>query len=113
MRGVIGKRELVELGLSPDLWAGGAKRKRTTRPTPKTKERECASCSEILSKDTFPRLAACTHEPDTCKQCLEMWVETQLNIANWDRIACPSEGCSQLLSHDSLKDQVAEELYNR
>ena len=94
------------------LCSSGSVTDRDTGPT-QPLLRVCAVCADERGEDEFPSLEACTHQADTCRQCLSTWVEEQRNTQAWNRLTCPSSECTTLLTQDHLQLHVTREVFER
>lgn len=75
--------------------------------------KECSVCGEPALQNEFVKLSACTHEPDTCKECFLRWIDSQFEITTWERMQCPSSGCNQNITHDDVQKDASDEVFTR
>ncbi|KAL1595954.1 hypothetical protein SLS60_009644 [Paraconiothyrium brasiliense] len=74
---------------------------------------ECSTCGEHFPVDDYPITQGCEHKFETCRQCLEAWIDSQLDNTIVDRgIRCPST-CDRELSYAELKGQISSDLYSK
>lgn len=100
-----------------DEWRGkyseGSRNKYPKEATPAPETTECSVCGEsVLAKDQ-PKLPACTHEPDICTQCFNLWLEQQMESISWEKIRCPSNDCDQTMTHADINNNASADLFNR
>ncbi|KAF2705413.1 hypothetical protein K504DRAFT_440606 [Pleomassaria siparia CBS 279.74] len=65
--------------------------------------RTCSSCTEDFPVWDFQALFRCTHEPQTCDDCYQIWITTKITQGAWARITCPESGCDVILEHADVK----------
>ncbi|KAF1955577.1 hypothetical protein CC80DRAFT_369270, partial [Byssothecium circinans] len=82
-------------------------------PQPRLKLSESVRCAETFLIQDFPSLSQCTHAPEVCLGCMLNWWDTELGDTVWDQIACPTNGCEHLLTHDDVKKYASTEFYDR
>lgn len=76
--------------------------------------RACAVCSDEKQPLEFPAKppsAVCEHTVNTCKDCLQQWISSELESKGWDRLNCPE--CSVQLQHDDVFRGASEEDFQR
>jgi hypothetical protein len=76
---------------------------------------ECAVCGDEKRRREFPDLITeeCRHSVNCCMDCLEQWIESQLESQGWDRIKCPDSSCNKLLRRTDMKECASPEAYAR
>ena len=77
-------------------------------------EVECIMCAEIKLINAFPRFsitAACTHPPNTCLECIQMSIESDLNSKLWTEIRCPE--CRELLEYADIQRYANKQTFMR
>jgi hypothetical protein len=73
---------------------------------------ECTTCGERFPMDNAV-VDGCAYEPETCRVCLEAWIDSQLdNTIVEDGMRCPST-CDRLLSYSDLKDKISLDVYQK
>lgn len=80
----------------------------------KPQMRMCVICSDEMHPLDFPAKPPsreCTHTVNTCTNCLEKWVATDLDGRGWERISCPECGCA--LDHNDIHRAAAPEVFAR
>lgn len=91
----------------------------TTLPTTFTQpleHRACISCTEELPLASFPSVrmtSACDHETEACRDCVQLWISSQLADNQWNRISCMQ--CRQRLQYDDVirhADQKTSERFD-
>ncbi|KAE8326271.1 hypothetical protein BDV39DRAFT_177379 [Aspergillus sergii] len=79
---------------------------------PKT---ECVACFERLPSTYFPSESitkTCTHENETCKRCLRLYLTSQLDsISPEGTIACPV--CGEGMSESDIQEWASQETFSR
>lgn len=70
----------------------------------------CAVCDTQAQLVVF---SACTHQPDTCSDCVRTWVASQLEQSAWDQIRCPSQECNHVLTHADVKKHASADDFTR
>ncbi|KAF6833719.1 ring finger domain-containing protein [Colletotrichum musicola] len=76
--------------------------------------RECPICAEMRDPSEFPRLSItlrCTHPPESCLQCLQMSIKSDLNSKMWTEIQCPE--CREPLEYVDIQKYADEETFAR
>lgn len=69
-----------------------------------SKEQECVICAETLRVSQFPAAAVtdkCTHESNTCLECISHHIRSQLESRMWDQLSCPE--CPVLLRYADVQ----------
>jgi hypothetical protein len=77
-------------------------------------DRDCLICADTKEEILFPRFsptASCTHSPNTCLECLERSIRSDLNGKIWTDIRCPE--CRQLLDYTDIQRYADEETFKR
>ncbi len=74
---------------------------------------ECSVCADNYLEPDLARLSGCAHQPDVCRNCFAQWLETQLEVATWENVQCPSNGCGQSITHEDVRAFVPESLFAR
>jgi hypothetical protein len=81
-------------------------------PPPATPlDRTCDICSDTFPPSEFPRLPTCAHNPQVCGTCFTGWLTSQVGATSWDRIVCPTQGCTVLVTHAEMKSFAPEDVY--
>ncbi|OLN87290.1 E3 ubiquitin-protein ligase RNF19B [Colletotrichum chlorophyti] len=76
--------------------------------------RECPICAETRDISSFPVLSVtptCTHPPETCRECLQTSIRSDLNSKLWTEIRCPE--CRELLEYVDIQKYADEETFAR
>lgn len=74
----------------------------------------CTICKEADHPSVFPPrriTATCTHATKTCKECIQLWIETCVDTRGWDRVTCPQ--CGQPMSYEDVRAFADEDLFKR
>lgn len=77
-------------------------------------DRDCLICADTKEEILFPRFsptASCTHSPNTCLECLERSIRSDLTGKIWTDIRCPE--CRQLLDYTDIQRYADEETFKR
>lgn len=77
-------------------------------------ERECSICitdKHPLEFPARPPTLLCEHKVNTCTDCLEKWVESDLQQRGWERVSCPE--CRRCLSHSDMRRAATAETFAR
>jgi hypothetical protein len=74
-------------------------------------DRECASCANTHPHHRFPVLEGCDHTPDICQDCMEEWIANQIETVVWNRIGCPSSGCTRVVSYEIVREYASIEVF--
>ncbi|UKZ62868.1 uncharacterized protein TrAtP1_004100 [Trichoderma atroviride] len=77
-------------------------------------DRDCLICADTKEEILFPRFsptASCTHSPNTCLECLERSIRSDLTGKIWTDIRCPE--CRQLLEYTDIQRYADEETFKR
>jgi len=72
------------------------------------KMRSCMVCSDDRSIFQFPAkppTSECTHPVNTCEECLQTWIESELASKGWDHITCME--CSAKMHHNDVQRAAA------
>ncbi|KAJ4344864.1 uncharacterized protein N0V89_012608 [Didymosphaeria variabile] len=74
---------------------------------------ECSACGDRFPIEEYPVIEGCKHKPETCGQCLEAWIDSQLDNTIADGgIRCPST-CDRKLSYAELKGKISAGLHSK
>ena len=68
------------------------------------KKADCVICAESFPRSRFPPdriTAACTHDAQTCLDCLASHIDAQLDMQKGVQIPCPE--CQAILSHSDVQ----------
>jgi len=77
----------------------------------------CLICTDEKDLiDSFPPevpTEKCNHSVNTCSECLQEWVKSELDSKGWDKISCPE--CKEVLRYAEVRAAIAtdEELFSR
>lgn len=101
-------------GISPSITGNVASpRPSTSRRGTPSLEQTCIICkiskrpSEFLNR----RITAnCWHEPATCLQCLELWIENCIVTKGWERCSCPE--CGELMASEDVGAFTADSSFS-
>lgn len=74
---------------------------------------ECSVCGEYKPSSELVEIKACTHEPDTCTDCIRGWITSQFETSVQDGIRCPSSTCNTKLTHADIKEHASSEDFAR
>ncbi|KAI9034062.1 hypothetical protein DFJ74DRAFT_700453 [Hyaloraphidium curvatum] len=77
---------------------------------------ECAVCSDLLPKTSFPPApptARCSHPVDICTSCVSASIESDTNSKGAMTIRCPSASCKRELSHEEIRVAATTEVFER
>ncbi|KAL7927805.1 hypothetical protein ACQKWADRAFT_277901 [Trichoderma austrokoningii] len=77
-------------------------------------DRDCLVCADTKEEILFPRFsptASCAHSPNTCLECLERSIRSDLSGKIWTDIRCPE--CRQLLDYTDIQRYADEETFKR
>lgn len=69
----------------------------------------CKSSGASGFRDHSP--SKCTHTPDTCCECINHWISSELESENWDRIRCSE--CPTLLQYADVMAFASLEVFER
>ncbi len=77
-------------------------------------ERECEICAEAKPISKFPQHATtdgCTHPPNSCAECLQTHIRTELNNKAWHEgvIQCPE--CYESLAYVDIQQLADHETF--
>jgi len=78
------------------------------------KMRMCMVCSDDKSIFQFPAkppTSKCIHPVNTCQECLQTWIESELDSKGWDRITCME--CSATMHHNDVQQGAAPNTFMR
>lgn len=75
------------------------------------KPRECSCCAEQQPTQNFPKLYGCKHKANICRHCLATWIAHQLEVTTWDRIKCPALKCRTQLTHATIRNFAAPDVF--
>jgi hypothetical protein len=82
--------------------------------SPSTITRDCNICGEAQAGQQFlPATLDCDHDIDYCRECLQNWIESQMDTKGWDKITCPETQCRKTLDANDIQRSVAKETYQR
>lgn len=74
-----------------------------------TTKQECVICTETLPLSQFPDAGvteSCSHEPNTCLECVSRHFQSQLESRTWDQLRCPE--CPALLRYADVREYGTE-----
>ncbi|KAJ2900983.1 hypothetical protein MKZ38_002167 [Zalerion maritima] len=75
----------------------------------------CIVCAEEKPAKAYAPITIteqCRHETHVCRECVAMWIETQLPRGNEPpRIRCPQEDCPHLLRRLDIKYFASKDIY--
>ncbi|KAI1056673.1 hypothetical protein LB507_001714 [Fusarium sp. FIESC RH6] len=75
---------------------------------------ECVVCADTKILDAFPRLSitsTCTHPPNTCLDCIQLSIESDLSSKLWTEIRCPE--CTELLEYADIQRYANEQTFSK
>ncbi|KAF4955119.1 hypothetical protein FSARC_11945 [Fusarium sarcochroum] len=75
---------------------------------------ECVVCADTKDADAFPRFsvtATCTHPPNTCLDCVQLSIESDLSSKLWTEIRCPE--CRELLEYADIQRYANKQTFTR
>ena len=78
------------------------------------KEQECVICVETLRVSQFPEAGVtdeCSHESNTCLECISHHIQSQLESRRWDQLSCPE--CPVLLRYADVQKYATKETYHK
>lgn len=78
------------------------------------KEQECIICAETLRVSQFPEARVtdkCSHEPNTCLECISHHIQSQLESRRWDQLSCPE--CPALLRYADVQRYAARKTFQK
>lgn len=75
--------------------------------------RDCAVCDERYRIGDMPALMNCTHRPETCADCYEGWISSQLNGSSWREAKCPVRGCEMLLTYQEIQQYASRAIFQQ
>ena len=78
----------------------------------------CAVCGESKLRSEFLPSGStvtkrCRHGTYMCIECLQTWIETQLNSVGWHNIKCPESDCEERLEHADVHEWATAEAFQR
>ena len=77
-------------------------------------EMDCLVCADTKPVDEFPRFsitASCTHSPNTCLDCVQLSIESDLSSKLWTDIRCPE--CRELLEYADIQRYANQQTFLR
>lgn len=77
-----------------------------------TKEQECVICVETLRVSRFPEAGVtdrCSHESNSCLECISRHIQSQLESRMWDQLSCPE--CPVLLRYADVQKYATKETF--
>ena len=78
----------------------------------RARQRECVVCGDSKDPFDFPAAAPtskCDHPAQTCTECLQAWMESEIETKGCDGITCPE--CAQLLEHNEIQAAASAETF--
>jgi IBR domain, a half RING-finger domain len=78
------------------------------------KGRDCAVCADTLHESQFPETRVtqnCTHTPNTCLECIQRHIESQLETRLWNQLCCPE--CPALLEYADVEKYASKATFQR
>ncbi|KAK7422126.1 hypothetical protein QQX98_001869 [Neonectria punicea] len=75
---------------------------------------ECVVCTDNKSVELFPRFSitgSCGHPPNTCLECVQLSIESDLNSKLWTEIRCPE--CRELLEYADIQRYANKQTFMR
>lgn len=78
------------------------------------KEQECVICAETLRVSQYPETGVtdkCTHESNTCLECISHHIHSQLDSRMWDQLSCPE--CPALLGYADVRKFATEATFQK
>lgn len=78
------------------------------------KEQDCAICAETLRVSQFPETPVtdrCTHESNTCSECISRHIESQLESRMWDQLSCPE--CPALFGYTDVEKHATKATFQK
>ncbi|RIB18173.1 hypothetical protein C2G38_1368122 [Gigaspora rosea] len=80
----------------------------------KTVKRECIICTEDVDLIAFLNITdQCYHERKICRECVGKYIKHELEDNGNVRIACPEDGCTEILDQKDVKKFANEESFRR
>ena len=80
----------------------------------KSREQECIVCCDTLKGSQFPESKItenCTHEANTCIECIGHHIDTQLETRMWNQLNCPE--CPAMLGYADVKRNASVTTFQR
>jgi len=73
----------------------------------------CVVCGDDKRLPEMPHRVTkgCSHEATTCRECLEMWIQSSMETNEWDRLRCPD--CPEVLTFHDIKAWASEDVFTR
>ncbi|CAG8577037.1 4875_t:CDS:2 [Gigaspora margarita] len=76
--------------------------------------KECNICVEKKSPTLFLAVTTkCKHDKTICRNCVERYIDANLNGKGDVFIQCPFEGCKKVIEHNDVKRIANQELFER
>lgn len=78
------------------------------------KEQDCAVCADTLRASQFPKTQitqSCTHAPNTCLECIQRHIESQLETRMWNQLCCPE--CPAMLEYADIEKYASKATFQR
>lgn len=75
---------------------------------------ECVVCTDNKGVELFPRFSitgSCSHSPNTCLECVQLSIESDLNSKLWTEIRCPE--CRELLEYADIQRYANKQTFMR
>ncbi|KAK5997203.1 E3 ubiquitin-protein ligase RNF19B-like protein [Cladobotryum mycophilum] len=76
--------------------------------------RDCIVCTEKKEVELFPQVSVtstCTHEPNTCLDCIETSIRSDMTNKLWSDIRCPE--CRELLDYTDIQRYADKATFER
>lgn len=73
---------------------------------------ECVVCADTKDAGGFPRFsitATCTHVSNTCLDCIQLSIESDLSSKLWTEIRCPE--CRELLEYADIQRYANQQTF--
>ncbi|KAF2192512.1 hypothetical protein K469DRAFT_553519 [Zopfia rhizophila CBS 207.26] len=102
-------QENVDKEIARQLQQEEEDRRRQENARPST--RDCAVCGEATPIPDFPALVDCSHRPQTCVDCYQGWIASELSNNQWNKIKCPEHKCRVILKHHEVQQYATAEVY--
>ena len=74
-----------------------------------TTKQDCVICTETLPLSQFPEAGvteSCSHESNTCLECVNRHIQSQLESRMWDQLKCPE--CPAILRYADIREYATE-----
>ncbi|KAF1982289.1 hypothetical protein K402DRAFT_340717 [Aulographum hederae CBS 113979] len=71
----------------------------------------CSDDKSVFDFPAKPATTACEHLSNTCHECMQTWIGSELDAKGWDRIPCPE--CNAVLEYAAIKTLASPETFAR